>query len=194
MKVLVPLVLALAAVAGLAQSKSTSNSTALLANAPSALAGGQPVTQPTIHQLEVTGNGGLYDDFNAKWLDPAKWIPTNPQCDGNVLECVREIRDSKLRLVARNFGARTSDSGIQWSESEVYFIKPNQVSSITADFTASFSGTACPTNNTDYTHTQVQLGGAFFNSGSGNPSDDVSVWLIDWIDSTKPDTQLISVY
>lgn len=110
------------------------------------------------------------------------------------LECVREIRENKLRLVARNFGARNSDSGIQWSESEVYFTKPNLINSITADVTASFSGTACPTNNTDYTHTQVQIGGAFFNTGSGNPSDDIAVWLIDWIDSTKPTTQLISVY
>jgi hypothetical protein len=127
MRRLVPLVLALSAVAGLAQSQSTSNSTALLANAPSAIDGGQRATQPTINQPKMTGNGNLYDDFDGKWLDPAKWIPTNPQCDGNVLECVREIRNNKLRLVARNFGARTSDSGIQWSESEVYFTKPNQV-------------------------------------------------------------------
>jgi hypothetical protein len=152
------------------------------------------VAQSTINQPGKSGSGTLYDNFNEKWLDPAKSLATNPQCFGNVLECVREISNNKLRLVARKFGTRDSDSGIHWSESEVYFVNPNVINSITAHVTASFSGTACPTNNTDYTHTQVSVGGTFFNTGSGNPGDDIGVSLINWIDSTKPSTQLISVY
>ncbi len=194
MRKLLVLSLALFGLAASAQSLSTSNPAAQLAVESGAIAGGQPVTQPTINGPEMPGNGTLYDNFDGKWLDPEKWLPTNPQCWGNVLECVREISNNKLRLVARNFGARNSDSGIQYSESEVYFIKPNLINSITADVTANFSGTACLTNNTDYTHTQVQLGGTYFNTGSGNLTDDIGVWLIDWIDSTKPTTQLISVY
>jgi hypothetical protein len=169
MKKLVLLTMVLFCLAATAQSPSTS--------APSALRGEM-----------------LYDDFSGKWLDPAKWIPANPQCWGNVLECVREIRDNKLRLVARNFGARDSDSGIQWSQPAVYFTNPNLINGIGADITSSFSGAGCPTNNTDYTHTQVQLGGNFFNTGSGNPSDDIAVWLIDWTDSTNPGYQGFSVY
>jgi hypothetical protein len=195
MRKLLLLSLALFSLAASAQSQPTSNSTAQpAANQSRAIPSGQLVTQPTTNHPETEGDGTLYDDFHEKWLDPTKWLPQNPQCWGNVLECVREIRNNKLHLVARNFGARDSDSGIQYSESEVYFVKPNLINSIRADVTASFSGTACPTNSTDYTHTQVQIGGSFFNTGSGNASDDIAVGLIDWIDSTKPTTQLISVY
>jgi hypothetical protein len=137
----------------------------------------------------------VYDDFNSKWLDPNKWQPINPSCWGNVLECVREVRNGKLRLAARNFGATDSDSGIQWSETEVNFINPNAVTSVTADVNVrSFSGIGCLTNSTDWTHTQVQIDGNFFNAGAGDPSDDISALLIFWVDTTNPKTMGVSVY
>jgi hypothetical protein len=182
--------LGLFSLAASAQSPSTFTPEAPLANKPGAIAS----ARLTMNRSQLPGGGTLYDDFNGKWLDPAKWLPATPQCWGNVLECVREIRNNKLRLEARNFGARDSDSGIQWNESEVYFTTPTLVRSITADVTASFSGTGCSTNSTDYTHAQVQIYGTFFNTGSGNPSDDISASLIIWIDSTNPTTQQLSVY
>ena len=158
-----------------------------------ALAMGSP-QQAKSQQAQVQSGAILYDDFSRKWLDPAKWKPMNPNCWGNVLECVREIRDGRLRLAVRNFGDTNSDSGIQYSESEVYFANPNAVKSITADISTRFRGIGCLTNNTDRTHAQVQIGGGFFNTGSSNPNDDIVVWLIIWIDTFDPTTMQISVY
>jgi len=129
-----------------------------------------------------------YDTFNEKWLDPAKWLATGPWCWG-ALECVREIQNGQLRLAARNFGATDSDSGAQYSDSEVDFVNPNAINSITADVTVrSFSGTGCSANNTDMTHTGVLIGGYFFNTGSGDPTDDFRAFLILWVDTTDPKT------
>jgi len=154
-------------------------------------------------QAQVTGaqknsspptNQKMYDRFDGKWLDPEKWQATKPQC-GGTLECVREIQNGKLRLAVRNFGRTDSDSGVQWSESEVYFIDPNAVTSIQADITLrSFSGIGCATNNTDLTHTQVMIGGNFFNGGTGDPGDDVTAWLIIWVDISNPQTMLASLW
>jgi hypothetical protein len=144
------------------------------------------VQNASSQQSQTYRGGGLYDDFNQEWLNPAKWRPMYPNCWGNVLECVREVRDGKLRLAVRNFGDTTSDSGIQFSESEVYFVDPNAVTSITADISARFRGVGCATNGTDRTHTQVQLGGGFFNMGTGSPNDDMVVWLIIWVDTIDP--------
>jgi hypothetical protein len=142
--------------------------------------------QVNSQQTQMNLGGELYEDFNQKWLNPAKWQPMYPNCWGNVLECVREVRDGKLRLLVRNFGDTKSDSDIQFSESEVYFVDPNAVTSITADMNVRFHGIGCATNDTDRTHTQVQLGGWFFNMGTGSPEDDMVVWLIIWIDTIDP--------
>ena len=136
---------------------------------------------------QVGNKSNVYDNFGGNWLDPEKWVPTNPQCWGNVLECVREIRNGKLYLAVRNFGNTDSDTGINWSESEVYFPNPNSVSSISADITVrSFSGVGCSTNSTDRTHTQVMMGGNFFNTGTNDAADDVTSWLIVWVDTENP--------
>jgi hypothetical protein len=79
-------------------------------------------------------NQRVYDRFDGKWLDAGKWQAIKPQC-GGTLECVREIQNGQLRLAVRNFGRTDSDSGAQWSESEVYFIDPNAVTRIQADVT-----------------------------------------------------------
>jgi hypothetical protein len=142
----------------------------------------------------------LYDDFSGRWLDPGKWQTSNaanggwwnPQCL-NALECVREIQGGKLFLMVKNFGNADSDSGVQWSESGVYFPNPNAVTSITANVTVrSFSGIGCMTNSTDRTHTQVMMGGTFFNTGTGAPFDDVTGLLIIWVDTYDPFTMNVA--
>ena len=135
---------------------------------------------------QVVVQSRYYDTFNERWLDPNKWLATYPNCWGT-LECVREIQNGKLRLAVRDFGTTNSDAGVQWSESPMFFVNPNIVTSITADVAPkSFSGLGCATNNTDLTHTQVMIGGSYFNSGSGDPSDDVMAFLIIWIDTNNP--------
>lgn len=146
---------------------------------------------PTTQANAPANRPVYYDTFKEKWLDPTKWQVRYLDCWGT-LECVRAIEHNQLRLAVRDFGARDSDSGVQWSSSSVYFVRPTMISSITTDVTLrSFSGIGCSTNQTDLTHTQVMIGGTFFNRGSGNPEDDVSAFLILWVDTRNP--TLISV-
>ena len=115
-----------------------------------------------------------YDTFNERWLDPAKWA-TGIDCGALTMECFREIQNGHLRLALRNFGAANSDSGDQWSWTGLTFINPNGVNIITADVTLhSFSGTQCSTNSGAWTHASVEMGGNYFNTGTGDPYDDVS--------------------
>jgi hypothetical protein len=156
----------------------------LLAPLASAAWAQQPMGKETAQSTRPV----YYDTFNEMWLNPAKWLATGPWCSGG-LECVREIQNGHLRLAVRDFGATDSDSGTQFSESEVDFVNPNAVKSITADVTLrSFSGLGCSTNDTDMTHTNVEIGGIFFNAGTGDPTDDVLAELIFGVDTTDPKT------
>ena len=39
----------------------------------------------------------VYDNFNEKWIDPARWLTGAPGCWGLSLECVRQIQNGHLR-------------------------------------------------------------------------------------------------
>jgi hypothetical protein len=109
---------------------------------------------------------GVYDNFNEKWIDPARWLTGAPGCWGASLECVREIQNGQLRLLVRNIGYTGQNSGTDWSQSDLYFPAANNITSITADVTVRQAhGTDCPLNPAN-SGAQVQVGGAFFNSGS----------------------------
>ena len=133
-----------------------------------------------------------YDTFSTKWLDPTKWdVNYAPPCE-RTLECVREIQNGQLRLVLRNFGVN-SDSGDQWSWTGLTFINPNTVYSITADLTVrSFSGMSCPSNGAVTTHADAEFGGLYFNTGSGDASDDVSDVVASVVDTNDPKTVHVS--
>ena len=86
----------------------------------------------------------VYDDFSEKWIDPARWLTGSPGCWGLSLECVRQIRDGQLNLAARNIGSNAANSDTQWSQSDLFFVNPNNITSITADVTVrSALGTNC---------------------------------------------------
>jgi len=150
----------------------------------------QENSHPLVSKHGVTDSGlPVYDDFNERWLSPAKWQPVLPNCWGNVLECVRQIRDGKLYLAVRNFGDSNSDTGIDYSESEVFFRNQSAVRSIAADVSVqNYAGKGCSTNNTDNNQTQVRMGGAFFNSGSGTAFDDVTAVIVFLVDVSDPRT------
>jgi hypothetical protein len=114
----------------------------------------------------------FYDDFNHRWLDPAKW-QVGPNCWTSGLECVREIEDGKLRLALRSFGARDSSSGVQMSDSSLPFPQglATSITSIRTDVSVrAHGGTSCPANP-DLGNAQAQIGGNFFNKGSGSGQD-----------------------
>jgi len=89
-----------------------------------------------------------------------------------------QIRDGKLHLAARNIGSNGGNTDIQWSQSDLFFVNANAITSITADVTVrSASGTNCPLNPAQH-GAQVRIGGTFFNSGSGNSGDDLTAYVI----------------
>jgi len=141
--------------------------------------------QANSQQAQVQWGAMLYDDFNHKWLDPAKWAAApaggtsnyNEACyfSSNLLECVREIQNDKLRLAVRSYGARDSNEGTQYGESKMMFTQP--FVSLTADVVVrSTSSRGCPANTTD-SWAQAMFTGRFFNSGSGDPNDDVDAHI-----------------
>jgi hypothetical protein len=120
----------------------------------------------------------VYDNFNEKWIDPTRWLTGPPDCWGLTLECVRQIRDGKLYLEVRNIGWSGGNSDIQGAVSDLFFPAANSITNITADVTVrSASGTNCPLNP-QQSGAQVRIGGTFFNSGTGNPADDLSAYVI----------------
>jgi hypothetical protein len=118
---------------------------------------------------------GVYDDFQNRFIDPAKWTAGRWICGTSTLECVREIQHGQLRLAVRNLGFTDSDSGAWYSESVLPFhadVSP-AITAIRADITVrEFDGAPCPANTDDATHAQVMIGGNFFNSGGGTSTDE----------------------
>src|SRR5215469_8019370 len=74
----------------------------------------------------------VYDNFNERWIDPARWLTGPPDCWGLTLECVRQIRDGKLYLEARNIGWSGGNSDIQGAVSDLFFPAANRITHITA--------------------------------------------------------------
>lgn len=127
----------------------------------------------------------LYDNFDERFLNPAKWS-LGGACSFSVLECVREIQDERLQLAARNYGATSSNDGVQYAPSELHFRNPAPVRTIATQFTVQHtSAMPCPANTALFnSHAHTILQGTFFNSGSGNSADDVQgLLLIDHADS-----------
>jgi len=137
-----------------------------------------------------TGKSIYYDTFNGPWISPAKWLAGGPGCDqGNTLECVREIQNGHLRMEVRNVGATDSDAGLQFTGSELHFVNPEAINSIAADVTVQrFNGVACPANNTDMTRAVIGIRGVFFNTGSGDPNDDIRDSVYFMVDTNHPKT------
>ena len=121
----------------------------------------------------------LYDNFNRQFLDPNKWQLSSPCFTWTVLECVREIQNGQLRLAVRGYGATDSNAGNQYGESELLFVNPSNIKSILAQVTVRRTTAAnCPASADFNSGTQVLVKGSFFNSGSGNPFDDVQAFVL----------------
>jgi len=129
----------------------------------------------------------LYDNFDERFLSPVKWSPYGA-CNWSVLECVRAIEDDRLRLAVRVYGWTNSNQGDQYGPSELHFSNPAPIRSIATEFTVRrTSAMACPSNATLYnSHAHTILQGTFFNSGSGNPADDVQGLLFFDHDVSSP--------
>ena len=121
----------------------------------------------------------LYDNFNRQFLDTNKWAPSSPCFTWTVLECVREIQNGQLRLAVRGAGAMDSNSGNQYGESQLQFKNPARIKSISTQLTIRHtSAVSCPASADFNSGTQALVKGTFFNSGTGNPADDVEAFVL----------------
>ena len=74
-------------------------------------------------QIQPNSGLKLYDGFDVRLINPAKWY-TQWQCGSpSVMECEREIRDRQLHLRVRSYGSTTTSDGNQ-SEQLVFFLLP----------------------------------------------------------------------
>jgi hypothetical protein len=131
-----------------------------------------------VQAQQSSGHLVLYDNFDGKFLDPTKWATSSPCFTWTVLDCAREIQDGKLRLAVRGYGAVNSNQGSQYGESELHFINPTPITSIAAQVVVRRTSALGCAANTDGSHAHALIAGTFFNSGSGDPADDVQAFLI----------------
>lgn len=130
-----------------------------------------------LHAQQPPSNLVLYDNFDERFLDPSRWSLSGACASPSVLECVREIQDDKLRLAVRSYGATNSNHGNGFASSELHFANPIPIKTIAAALTVrQASGTGCPANTANSGGHAI-LQGSFFNSGTGNPNDDVQALL-----------------
>ncbi len=127
---------------------------------------------PASAQLE------LYDDFETKLLDPAKWFGRESVDTGvNILESRRQIKIEPilvfrgLNLVNRSYAASGSDAGRKTSATRVRFVDGTAIKTIQAQvLIKKFAATACDAN-TAPTEPRIRIGGMFFNTGTSTPDD-----------------------
>lgn len=136
-----------------------------------------------------SATGQLYDAFKGQFLDNSKWL-TLPTCSAtpfvdttasiNLLDCAREIQSNKLHLMVKAYGNTLSDVGRQFGPSELFFVNPNAINSITTALRVKQADAiACPANPTPFSSMgQTIFGGNYFNPGTGDPRDDVAAVLI----------------
>lgn len=128
--------------------------------------------------LSTAQSSILYDDFNQGLLDPLRWIAGGACYSSNYqeMECVRAIQGGSLLMAHRNFGQRDSDVGNQFGQASLNFANPASIKKITTDVVVrAIAEVPCAAN--PQAGGQVQINGTFFNSGSGNASDDVGASL-----------------
>jgi hypothetical protein len=117
----------------------------------------------------------LYDNFDRQFINPSKWSAPW-QCGPPTMECVREIQNGQLRLRVRGYGATDTNTGTQFSSSEVDLTN-SSVTDISAQVLVRKSTPQdCPTNP-GVAHSQAMVKGTFFNGGGGTAEDDVQAFL-----------------
>jgi hypothetical protein len=129
----------------------------------------------------------LYDNFNQTFIDPSKWSAQG-QCGSPAMEYAREIKEGKLRLRTRAYGATDSDTGTQFVSSGVN-LTASSVTDISVQVMVRNSSQQDCASNPGAAHSQVLVFGAFFNGGGGTAADDVQAFLqLDRYPSEAPQT------
>jgi hypothetical protein len=113
----------------------------------------------------------LYDDFNAKHIDPDKWFGAElvSQPPGAGTEAIRQIQAGRLRLLYRAYGRKDPTKDSLRSDLALFIRDAAAVRAIQATVrVTAVATTGCPTINSDHTVAWARLGGRFFASGGAD--------------------------
>ena len=122
----------------------------------------------------ATQGSRLYDDFKYKLLSSSKWSTFGAcfSANGVEQECIRQIQDGKLHLAHRNYGNRDTDTGFQFGAANVVFAHPSRITSITTDVVVVRTAESPCSANPEF-GAAAHIDATFFNTGTGDPNDDV---------------------
>ena len=110
----------------------------------------------------------LYDDFETKPLDPAKWVGI--QFGPHVLEAQRKPGKGQLKIQNRAYGATDSDTGSERNIVGLHFADGASVTAIEAIVEVkNFEATGCSTPGAEATLATARLSGDFFNTDNPTP-------------------------
>lgn len=110
-----------------------------------------------------------YDNFNTIFLDPHKWIGSEPNGGVLILENSRENDWGRLHFRSRIYGGTASDSGFGYGGTRLAFAEADKVTAIKAKVLVIYvEAKGCATNPM-FTRAAVRLGGYFFNIGTPTP-------------------------
>jgi hypothetical protein len=117
----------------------------------------------------------LYDDFNVKPIDPAKWSGSEGSAGPAApnTETARKIAKQQLSISLTTWGRTDSNTGNGGSEStRLGVTNPVPVTTIQADVTVKSTKVVGCAANTTSTRARAQVLGGFFNDGtSPGPGD-----------------------
>ena len=131
------------------------------------------VTLPAFGQ-----RASLYDNFSSGYLDPSKWVGTSICSLPSTFECARTVRGDRLILQAVSYGITTSDSGSLYDTSYLNFANPTTINSVDVRVTVPKTVSVACVNNAIPAHSAFTLTGSFFNTGTGNWTEDVQAYVI----------------
>jgi hypothetical protein len=136
-----------------------------------------PTLTSFAQQVQPIAGLKLYDSFDEKLINPAKWY-TQWQCGSpSVMECEREIQDGQLHLRVRGYGSTATNEGNQFGTTGI-FLTSSSVSDVAVQAVIQeTSAQGCPAMTGAGTHGQALLAGSFFNGGGGTSDDDVQAFL-----------------
>ena len=105
----------------------------------------------------------LYDDFNATFINPNKWI--GGEFGDACREAVRQIVSNRLQLLSRAYGHTNADTGQGLCHIFLSHPNPAAVTAMTAKVEIrQVETTGCATFGSDVTEASAQLHGRFFNT------------------------------
>jgi hypothetical protein len=146
-------------------------------------------------------NPPVYDDFNGKVLDPAKWFSVDSSSSDGciVLEDGLKIKTEPLygyrglNMNLRAYGDDVSNTDQKYVWKQVWMPVGGNVTTMIATIQVkSFQVTACAANTTP-TETRIRMGGAFFNTVASTPGNQTNAVYAFVGIGTSTDSQVLAV-